>query len=322
MQADYLLGYRTRPADALRAAATYDSRNVERHGLRSVLTAWIPISRSNSFASSSRRPSPARTRWARATATSSDQVAVEAMREVMDTVPIDGTIVIGEGERDEAPMLYIGEKVGLGSARLDEPPAVQFARSTSPSIRWKARTSARPARRTRSPCSRRPRRAACCTRRTSTWKSWSSARARRTWSSLDAPVRDNLKAIAKCLARDVEDLVVIVLDRRAPRKTDRRHSRDRRPHPADRRRRSLGRHRRRGGRLRRARGHGHRRRAGRRADGGGHALSERRNLRAPGRQQARARGALPRDGDHRLQARSTRRRTSRPARTSSSRRPA
>src|SRR5215510_5375665 len=42
----------------------------------------------------------------------SDQVAVEAMRRVMDTVPIDGTIVIGEGERDEAPMLYIGEKVG------------------------------------------------------------------------------------------------------------------------------------------------------------------------------------------------------------------
>src|SRR5205807_9889382 len=43
----------------------------------------------------------------------SDQVAVEAMRRVMDTVPIDGTIVIGEGERDEAPMLYIGEKVGM-----------------------------------------------------------------------------------------------------------------------------------------------------------------------------------------------------------------
>ena len=46
----------------------------------------------------------------------SDQVAVEAMRKVMDTVPIDGTIVIGEGERDEAPMLYIGEKVGLVNA--------------------------------------------------------------------------------------------------------------------------------------------------------------------------------------------------------------
>src|SRR6516165_7971401 len=43
----------------------------------------------------------------------SDQVAVEAMRLVLDSVPIDGTIVIGEGERDEAPMLYIGEKVGM-----------------------------------------------------------------------------------------------------------------------------------------------------------------------------------------------------------------
>jgi fructose-1,6-bisphosphatase II / sedoheptulose-1,7-bisphosphatase len=45
----------------------------------------------------------------------SDQVAVEAMRRVMDSVPMDGTIVIGEGERDEAPMLYIGEKVGLNA---------------------------------------------------------------------------------------------------------------------------------------------------------------------------------------------------------------
>src|ERR671918_3088994 len=43
----------------------------------------------------------------------SDQAAVEAMRKELDTVPIDGTIVIGEGERDEAPMLYIGERVGL-----------------------------------------------------------------------------------------------------------------------------------------------------------------------------------------------------------------
>src|SRR5205809_1533097 len=46
----------------------------------------------------------------------SDQVAVEAMRKVMDSVPIDGTIVIGEGERDEAPMLFIGERVGVAHA--------------------------------------------------------------------------------------------------------------------------------------------------------------------------------------------------------------
>src|SRR5215475_14164184 len=42
----------------------------------------------------------------------SDRAAVESMRRCMDTLAIDGTIVIGEGERDEAPMLFIGEKVG------------------------------------------------------------------------------------------------------------------------------------------------------------------------------------------------------------------
>src|SRR6201996_7812780 len=43
-----------------------------------------------------------------------DQAAVDAMREALNSLNIEGTVVIGEGERDEAPMLYIGEKVGLG----------------------------------------------------------------------------------------------------------------------------------------------------------------------------------------------------------------
>src|SRR5579859_1393170 len=43
-----------------------------------------------------------------------DQAAVDAMREALNSLSIDGTVVIGEGERDEAPMLYIGEKVGTG----------------------------------------------------------------------------------------------------------------------------------------------------------------------------------------------------------------
>ncbi len=47
-----------------------------------------------------------------------DQAAVEAMRKVFDAVDIDGTVVIGEGERDEAPMLYIGEKVGTGNKKM------------------------------------------------------------------------------------------------------------------------------------------------------------------------------------------------------------
>ena len=45
-----------------------------------------------------------------------DQAAVDAMRTSLNSLAIDGTVVIGEGERDEAPMLYIGEKVGLGQA--------------------------------------------------------------------------------------------------------------------------------------------------------------------------------------------------------------
>jgi fructose-1,6-bisphosphatase II / sedoheptulose-1,7-bisphosphatase len=48
-----------------------------------------------------------------------DGAAVEAMRKAFDQVAIDGTVVIGEGEMDEAPMLYIGEKVGAGGPRMD-----------------------------------------------------------------------------------------------------------------------------------------------------------------------------------------------------------
>ena len=48
-----------------------------------------------------------------------DAAAVEAMREQLNRLPFDGTVVIGEGERDEAPMLYIGEKVGSGGPKID-----------------------------------------------------------------------------------------------------------------------------------------------------------------------------------------------------------
>ena len=51
-----------------------------------------------------------------------DQAAVDAMREALNSLSIEGTVVIGEGERDEAPMLYIGEKVGLGGG-----PAIDIA---------------------------------------------------------------------------------------------------------------------------------------------------------------------------------------------------
>jgi fructose-1,6-bisphosphatase II / sedoheptulose-1,7-bisphosphatase len=62
----------------------------------------------------------AASRWmGRGNKIEADGAATEAMRRAFDTVAIDGTVVIGEGEMDEAPMLYIGEKVGQGGPRMD-----------------------------------------------------------------------------------------------------------------------------------------------------------------------------------------------------------
>ena len=59
-------------------------------------------------------------RWmGRGNKNEADGAAVEAMRRAFDSVAIDGTVVIGEGEMDEAPMLYIGEKVGSGGPVMD-----------------------------------------------------------------------------------------------------------------------------------------------------------------------------------------------------------
>ncbi len=62
----------------------------------------------------------AASRWmGRGNKNEADGAAVEAMRRAFDSVAIDGTVVIGEGEMDEAPMLYIGEKVGCGGPAMD-----------------------------------------------------------------------------------------------------------------------------------------------------------------------------------------------------------
>src|SRR6185503_12921021 len=69
-------------------------------------------------------------RWmGRGDAKGADQAAVDAMRRAFDTVHIRGTVVIGEGERDEAPMLYIGERVGSGwhDANPETAPKVDIA---------------------------------------------------------------------------------------------------------------------------------------------------------------------------------------------------
>src|SRR5262245_12425777 len=68
-------------------------------------------------------------RWmGRGDSKGADRAAVEAMRKAFETLQICGTVVIGEGERDEAPMLFIGEKVGAGWKEGDKPcPKVDIA---------------------------------------------------------------------------------------------------------------------------------------------------------------------------------------------------
>jgi fructose-1,6-bisphosphatase class II len=143
-----------------------------------------------------------------------DQAAVEAMRRVMDSVPIDGTIVIGEGERDEAPMLYIGEKVGQVNAaesngqrplRFDEVDiAVDPLEGTNLCATGAPNAIAVLAASERGGLLHAP---------DLYMEKLVVGPSSKHAVHLDASVADNLNAIATSLGRDVEDLVVVVLDR-------------------------------------------------------------------------------------------------------------
>jgi len=132
----------------------------------------------------------------------SDQVAVEAMRKVMDSVDIAGTIVIGEGERDEAPMLYIGEKVGRGGDEIDI--AVDPLEGTNLCALGTPGAIAVLAAADKGGLLHAP---------DLYMEKLVVGPSSKHAVHLDAPVEDNLNAIAKCLDRDVDDLVIIVLDR-------------------------------------------------------------------------------------------------------------
>ena len=139
----------------------------------------------------------------------SDLVAVEAMRKVMDTVPIDGTIVIGEGERDEAPMLYIGEKVGIANARDGRPPSggfpqVDIAVDPLEGTNLCATGTAVLAASERGGLLHAP---------DLYMEKLVVGPSSKDAVDLDAPVAENLTSVARSLGRDVDDLVVIVLDR-------------------------------------------------------------------------------------------------------------
>src|SRR5580692_10693959 len=138
----------------------------------------------------------------------SDQAAVQAMRRAFEEVDIAGTIVIGEGERDEAPMLYIGEKVGAPPHEGSEYPRVDIAvdplegtnlcaTGTPNSIVVLA--ASEPGGLLHAPD--------CYMQKII------AGPACRDALDIDAPVKYNLKAIAHCLDRQVKDLVIMVLER-------------------------------------------------------------------------------------------------------------
>jgi fructose-1,6-bisphosphatase II len=135
----------------------------------------------------------------------SDDVAVEAMRKAMDSLAMRGTVVIGEGERDEAPMLYIGERVGRGGAGdIEVDIAVDPLEGTNLCATGSAGAIAVLAAANKGGLLHAP---DCYMDKIVVGP------AAKDVIDLDAPVEDNLKAIARSLDRSVRDLVVIVLDR-------------------------------------------------------------------------------------------------------------
>src|SRR5881628_4111592 len=135
--------------------------------------------------------------------TRADEAAVEAMRRAMDEVAFNATIVIGEGERDEAPMLFIGEKVGRGDG-----PAVDIAvdplEGTNPTAKGRPNAVAVMAFSEPGGLLHAP--------DTYMEKLVVGAPAKGK-VDLDRPVAENLRIIAGSLNRDVNDLTVIILDR-------------------------------------------------------------------------------------------------------------
>jgi len=136
----------------------------------------------------------------------SDQAAVEAMRRCLDTLAIEGTIVIGEGERDEAPMLYIGEKVGApqNGPRLPVDIAVDPLEGTNLCASGAGGAITVLAASEHGGLLHAP---DCYMEKIVVGPAAKGA------VDLDAPVKQNLKAVARRLQRGVDDLVVVVLDR-------------------------------------------------------------------------------------------------------------
>jgi fructose-1,6-bisphosphatase II len=131
-----------------------------------------------------------------------DQAAVEAMRKAFDAIDISGEIVIGEGERDEAPMLYIGEKVGAGGEEIDI--AVDPLEGTNLTAYGQPNSLAVLAFAPKGTLLNAP--------DTYMMKVATGPSAAGT-IHVDATPTENVNAVAKALKREPEDIVVCILDR-------------------------------------------------------------------------------------------------------------
>ena len=131
-----------------------------------------------------------------------DQLAVDSMHSILSSVPIDGTVVIGEGEMDEAPMLYIGEKVGAGGTPVDI--AVDPLEGTNLTAKGQDGSIAVIAIAGKGNLLHAPdmyMEKLCVGPR---------AKGR---IDLNKPVQENLRRIAEGLERSIDDLTVVILDR-------------------------------------------------------------------------------------------------------------
>ncbi|WP_028305648.1 MULTISPECIES: class II fructose-bisphosphatase [Desulfitobacterium] len=132
-----------------------------------------------------------------------DDAAVQAMRSVFDTIRMQGTVVIGEGEMDEAPMLYIGEKVGSGEApELDV--AVDPLEGTNSVAKGLAGAIAVVAIAKKGGLLHAP------DMYMDKIAVGPQAKGR---IHLDAPVKENLANVAQALGKSMDDLTVVILDR-------------------------------------------------------------------------------------------------------------
>jgi fructose-1,6-bisphosphatase II len=140
---------------------------------------------------------------------SADQAAVDAMRLLLESVPMDGMVVIGEGEKDEAPMLYTGERVGTG-----ELPEVDVAVDPVEGTTLLAEGMPGAI-------------AVLAVAERGSLYNWAGiaymdklavGEAARGAIDINAPVADNIRNVAKALGKQPEDVTVVVLDR--PRHKD------------------------------------------------------------------------------------------------------